>query len=76
MCVAQVRAVTHLSALTVMSTNHAPGEIPKVVEVKGDSHFSGARTLSITTLSIMTLSIMTLDITTLSMATLSIAALG
>lgn len=35
MCVAQVRAVTHLSALTVMSTNHAPGESPKVVEVKG-----------------------------------------
>jgi hypothetical protein len=36
MCVAQVRAVTHLSALTVMSTNHAPGESPKVIEVKGD----------------------------------------
>ncbi len=35
MCVAQVRAMTHLSALTVMSTNHAPGETPKVVEVKG-----------------------------------------
>ncbi len=35
MCVAQVRSVTHLSALTVMSTNHAPGETPKVVDVKG-----------------------------------------
>jgi len=35
MCVAQVRAMTHLSALTIMSTNHAPGETPKVVEVKG-----------------------------------------
>ena len=35
MCVAQIRAVTQLSALTVMSTNHAPGETPKVVDVKG-----------------------------------------
>jgi len=35
MCVAQVRAMTHMAALTVMSTNHAPGESPKVVEVKG-----------------------------------------
>ena len=35
MCVAQVRAMTHLSALTVMSTNHAPGESSKIIEVKG-----------------------------------------
>jgi len=41
--VAQVRAVTHLSALTVMSTNHAPGETPKVVEVKGYTHFLAPR---------------------------------
>ena len=30
-----LRSVTHLSVLTVWSTNHAPGESPKFVEVKG-----------------------------------------
>ena len=33
-CAATVRAVAHVSALTVMSTNHAPGEQPTIVEVK------------------------------------------
>ncbi|KAI5640896.1 HCO3- transporter family domain-containing protein [Phthorimaea operculella] len=33
-CVATVRSVSHVSALTVMSTTHAPGEKPYVVEVK------------------------------------------
>ena len=33
-CSATVRACAHASALTVMSTNHAPGEAPHVVEVK------------------------------------------
>eukprot|EP00095_Tigriopus_kingsejongensis_P009937 maker-scaffold1000_size72005-snap-gene-0.9 protein:Tk09937 transcript:maker-scaffold1000_size72005-snap-gene-0.9-mRNA-1 annotation:"anion exchange" len=32
-CAATVRAVAHVSALTVMSTTHAPGESPKVVQV-------------------------------------------
>jgi solute carrier family 4 anion exchanger 2 len=35
-CGAVVRAVSHVSALTVMSTTHAPGETPKVVEVIGE----------------------------------------
>ena len=35
-CAATVRACSHVSALTVMSTTHAPGEAPKVVEVKGE----------------------------------------
>jgi hypothetical protein len=35
-CVATVRAMSHLSALTVMSTTHAPGETPKVIEIKGN----------------------------------------
>jgi solute carrier family 4 anion exchanger 2 len=34
MCAATVRAVAHISALTVMSTTHAPGEVPHIVEVK------------------------------------------
>ncbi|XP_073957418.1 anion exchange protein Ae2 isoform X3 [Choristoneura fumiferana] len=33
-CVATVRSVSHVSALTVMSTTHAPGDKPHVVEVK------------------------------------------
>lgn len=33
-CAATVRAVAHVSALTVMSTNNAPGEAPHIVEVK------------------------------------------
>ena len=36
-CAATVRAIAHLSALTVMSTTHKPGESPKVVEVRGES---------------------------------------
>ena len=35
-CAATVRAIAHLSALTVMSTTHAPGESPKFVDVKGN----------------------------------------
>ena len=35
MCAATVRGLTHVAALTVMSTNHAPGEQPHIVEVKG-----------------------------------------
>lgn len=34
-CVATVRSVSHVSALTVMSTTHAPGDKPHIVEVKG-----------------------------------------
>lgn len=34
-CVATVRSVSHVSALTVMSTTHAPGDKPYIVEVKG-----------------------------------------
>ncbi|XP_072930978.1 band 3 anion transport protein isoform X2 [Epargyreus clarus] len=33
-CVATVRSVSHVSALTVMSTTHAPGDKPYIVEVK------------------------------------------
>ena len=33
-CAATVRAVSHVSALTIMSTTHAPGEAPHIVEVK------------------------------------------
>lgn len=36
-CVATVRSVSHVSALTVMSTDHAPGEKPYIKEVKGES---------------------------------------
>ncbi len=39
-CAATVRGMAHVSALTVMSTTHAPGETPKVVEVK-DQRISG-----------------------------------
>lgn len=39
-CAATVRGMAHVSALTVMSTTHAPGETPKVVEVK-DQRLSG-----------------------------------
>lgn len=34
-CVATVRSVSHVSALTVMSTTHAPGDKPYIIEVKG-----------------------------------------
>ena len=34
-CAATVRAVSHVSALTIMSTTHAPGESPKIVDVLG-----------------------------------------
>ena len=33
-CAATVRAMAHVSSLTIMSTNHAPGEQPHIVEVK------------------------------------------
>ncbi|XP_026322255.1 anion exchange protein 2 isoform X3 [Hyposmocoma kahamanoa] len=33
-CVATVRSVSHVSALTVMSTTHAPGDKPYIIEVK------------------------------------------
>lgn len=32
-CAATVRSVAHLSALAVISTNHAPGESPKLERV-------------------------------------------
>ena len=38
-CAATVRAVSHVSAVTVMSTNNAPGEPPTIVGVK-DQRFS------------------------------------
>lgn len=34
-CAATVRSVTHVSALTVMSRTHAPGDKPHIIEVKG-----------------------------------------
>ena len=34
-CAATVRAVSHVSALSVLSTTHAPGEVAKIVDVKG-----------------------------------------
>merc|ERR1712051_1100186 len=33
-CAATVRAVSHVSALTIMSTTHVPGEAPKVVGIR------------------------------------------
>lgn len=33
-CAATVRSVTHVSAVTIMSTNHAPGDKPKIIGVK------------------------------------------
>ncbi|KAL1130541.1 hypothetical protein AAG570_011787 [Ranatra chinensis] len=33
-CAATVRSVTHVSAVTVMSRTHAPGEKPHIIEVK------------------------------------------
>lgn len=35
MCAATVRSVAHVSALTVMSSNHAPGDKPYIIDVKG-----------------------------------------
>ena len=34
LCAATVRSVAHVSALSVMSRTHAPGEKPKLVDVK------------------------------------------
>ena len=34
MCAATVRTIAHVSALGVMSRTHAPGEKPKLLEVK------------------------------------------
>ena len=34
LCVATVRSMTHVSALAVYSRTHAPGEKPKLLEVK------------------------------------------
>lgn len=34
MCAATVRSVAHVSAVTVMSRTHAPGEKPHLIEVK------------------------------------------
>ncbi|KFB52870.1 AGAP006115-PB-like protein [Anopheles sinensis] len=33
-CAATVRSVTHVSAVTIMSRNHAPGEAPHIADVK------------------------------------------
>ncbi|XP_070499524.1 band 3 anion transport protein-like isoform X2 [Chironomus tepperi] len=33
-CAATVRSVTHVSAVTIMSTNHAPGDSPKIADIK------------------------------------------
>lgn len=35
MCAATVRSVTHVSAVTVMSTTHPPGEKPHIIQVRG-----------------------------------------
>lgn len=34
-CAATVRSIAHVSAVTVMSRTHAPGEKPHIIEVKG-----------------------------------------
>lgn len=34
MCAATVRSIAHVSALTIMSKTHAPGEKPHIIEVK------------------------------------------
>lgn len=36
MCAATVRSVAHVSAVTVMSRTHAPGDKPHIIEVKGN----------------------------------------
>jgi len=51
-CAATVRAIAHCSALTVMSTTHAPGESPKVVEVRGKSGLPLSRLLGISFLTL------------------------
>ncbi|CAM1307854.1 SLC4A3 (predicted) [Pycnogonum litorale] len=33
-CAATVRSLAHVSSLTIMSRTHAPGEVPKIVEIK------------------------------------------
>lgn len=35
-CVATVRSVSHVAALTTMSKTHAPGDKPHIVEVRGE----------------------------------------
>uniref|UniRef100_A0A1B6DDV8 Anion exchange protein n=1 Tax=Clastoptera arizonana TaxID=38151 RepID=A0A1B6DDV8_9HEMI len=39
MCAATVRSVAHVSAVTVMSRTHAPGDKPHIIEVKGRKNF-------------------------------------
>lgn len=34
-CAATVRSVAHVSAVTIMSRTHAPGDKPHIIEVKG-----------------------------------------
>jgi len=34
-CAATVRSIAHVSAVTVMSRTHAPGDKPHIIEVKG-----------------------------------------
>lgn len=35
MCAATVRSIAHVSAVTVMSRTHAPGDKPHIIDVKG-----------------------------------------
>lgn len=46
MCAATVRSVAHVSALTVMSSNHAPGDKPFIVDVKGITQFNSTCSIS------------------------------
>lgn len=45
MCAASVRSITHVSAVTVMSTTHAPGDKPHIIEVKGN-YFTMRKSIS------------------------------
>ncbi|KAL4717523.1 hypothetical protein ACJJTC_000672 [Scirpophaga incertulas] len=51
-CVATVRSVSHVAALTVMSTTHAPGEKPHIVEVK-EQRLTGLLVSILTGLSVL-----------------------
>lgn len=50
-CAATVRSVTHVSAITIMSTNHAPGDSPKIADIK-EQRLSGFFVSLLTGLSI------------------------
>ncbi|XP_063546965.1 anion exchange protein 3 [Cydia strobilella] len=58
-CVATVRSVSHVAALTVMSTTHAPGDKPHIVEVK-EQRLTGLLVAFLTGLSVLASGLLTL----------------